>query len=841
MKFTILDKEYIVEEGRELFTSIRKLVFGAAQAHRERFAREFGGLKSAEEKLREAAQLMYRHVFEAAGEAVRFLKEQGIEEASEQALIERSIRGSAAVDLQLRALLEACYEQIHDVSAAADDVEIDMDLHRAVESLMEGGKPQTDLLALLGQAGRKVEIGEETAQKLADDKLCGKLGGAVYRDIRKLLIGVVGAMLDGERFKVRGVYRAEARQAEELYRELSTAKRLFNRDKDRLVQLLGLDPYKEKSYLLILDRFPEESGETGKMACYFEVDVSQKCMEILRRKYDSLKIESEEDAREAKRIIEHEMDRHGIRQFDALQSIEGKIESLHQAECSYLGTMFESREACSKAKADDQQLDTLYDELSERADEDTLTRNEVLSGIRAVNDESITACVREKHSERFRMLLMRVDQQTVVDFFERVNFANETDKSKLEECLNTVGKMDLLPVVKTEAQNQIRLRIEGKGAKVSNANAKPAGGGKIFVDPDKPAQQEGASAKSGSGKKMLKVFAALVAIGCVATLIFAINVGSKISDKFNGNNNRADGSGASAEASQAMEEEPAEEVVRWYIVNDVENVVLLEKPEAGANIIMSLPVGTEVEFITEVSNGYCRIGVDGSEGFVLADNLANQKQTEKPASPGQVRYVVRCVEYITLRSSPSTEAEALTTIPLGDTVVLESAAVNDFARVKYHGQTGYVLEKFLATTPERPLERGEMLQVVNCSEYVSLRMEPDKSANAYCKIPVGSYVEFESVISDQFYLVTYNGYTGFALREYLEPTDMMASEVVAMRVVDCDEYITLRAAPDPYADAYCIIPLHSLVTYISDGGNGFYFVEYDGYRGYVLSKYLEAD
>ena len=97
------------------------------------------------------------------------------------------------------------------------------------------------------------------------------------------------------------------------------------------------------------------------------------------------------------------------------------------------------------------------------------------------------------------------------------------------------------------------------------------------------------------------------------------------------------------------------------------------------------------------------------------------------------------------------------------------------------------------------------------------------------------------MISDQFYLVTYNGYTGFALREYLEPTDMMASEVVAMRVVDCDEYITLRAAPDPYADAYCIIPLHSLVTYISDGGNGFYFVEYDGYRGYVLSKYLEAD
>lgn len=59
-----------------------------------------------------------------------------------------------------------------------------------------------------------------------------------------------------------------------------------------------------------------------------------------------------------------------------------------------------------------------------------------------------------------------------------------------------------------------------------------------------------------------------------------------------------------------------------------------------------------------------------------------------------------------------------------------------------------------------------------------------------------------------------------------------------LRVVNCQESITLRWEPYTEAEEICQIPLGEIVTYIGMGEGVFYQIEYDGVSGYALSTYF---
>ncbi len=59
-----------------------------------------------------------------------------------------------------------------------------------------------------------------------------------------------------------------------------------------------------------------------------------------------------------------------------------------------------------------------------------------------------------------------------------------------------------------------------------------------------------------------------------------------------------------------------------------------------------------------------------------------------------------------------------------------------------------------------------------------------------------------------------------------------------LRVVNCDEYITLREEPDTKSAALARMPLGAKVDELHWAENGFLCVAYKGKTGYALSKYL---
>lgn len=136
----------------------------------------------------------------------------------------------------------------------------------------------------------------------------------------------------------------------------------------------------------------------------------------------------------------------------------------------------------------------------------------------------------------------------------------------------------------------------------------------------------------------------------------------------------------------------------------------------------------------------------------------------------------------------------------------------------------------------------ETMYVVNCNESITLRMSPSTGAGEIRQIPLGATVSYIESASNGFYKVAYLGDTGYALASYLSYQAPSVAPVYAtMRVVNCNESITLRTSPSTKAGEIRQIPLGEVVSYIEPAANGFYKISYLGSTGYALASYLEFE
>lgn len=217
-------------------------------------------------------------------------------------------------------------------------------------------------------------------------------------------------------------------------------------------------------------------------------------------------------------------------------------------------------------------------------------------------------------------------------------------------------------------------------------------------------------------------------------------------------------------------------------------------------------------------------------------------------------YVVNCNNWISLRKSPSTSATRLKEIPLGASCSFIEEASNGFYKVIYNGTTGYALAQYLTTdksavTSSAPVVQSESSQgtlwVVNCEEWISLRSSANTSASRLAKIPLGASCEYLGSASNGFYKVRYNGTTGYALSQYLSSQTSSYSSgsspsTTTLRVVNCEEWISLRSSASTSASRLDKIPLGATCEYLGSASNGFYKVRYNGTTGYALSQYLSS-
>ena len=129
--------------------------------------------------------------------------------------------------------------------------------------------------------------------------------------------------------------------------------------------------------------------------------------------------------------------------------------------------------------------------------------------------------------------------------------------------------------------------------------------------------------------------------------------------------------------------------------------------------------------------------------------------------------------------------------------------------------------------------------VVNCNEWITLRSEPSTYASSLAHIPLGQAVGYIEEAGNGFYKINYDGLVGYGLSDYLSSNKPSRPAYRQAQVVNCKEWITLRSHPSTSAASLARIPLGAYVTYINESTDGFYYIEYNGMRGYSLQAYLE--
>lgn len=214
------------------------------------------------------------------------------------------------------------------------------------------------------------------------------------------------------------------------------------------------------------------------------------------------------------------------------------------------------------------------------------------------------------------------------------------------------------------------------------------------------------------------------------------------------------------------------------IVMKVENcssyITLRAKANGGAAEIVRIPLNAEVTYLAAAENGFYKVEYNGYIGYALSTYLGYKKFVPNPDDTDQDYHtannpctVVDCQEFITLRDKPA--GQEIVKVPLGGVVDYLGNSQKGYCQVSYRGVTGYVQEKYVAPVDYSYSSWNNTitLTVINCQRSITLRATPSTNGKEILQIPLGAKVEFIDHAANNFYKVTYRGYTGYALAHYL--------------------------------------------------------------------------
>ncbi|MBR5750839.1 MAG: hypothetical protein IKX84_00490, partial [Clostridia bacterium] len=228
-----------------------------------------------------------------------------------------------------------------------------------------------------------------------------------------------------------------------------------------------------------------------------------------------------------------------------------------------------------------------------------------------------------------------------------------------------------------------------------------------------------------------------------------------------------------------------------------------------------------------------------------------------------VMQVVNCNDYVSLRKEPDTKSTRLRKVHLGELVTDCRYAENGFMSCTWDGVKGYILEKYLKPRTDIPSSSTVLKNqmVYNCNEYVSLRKEPDSSSERLIKVPLGAIVTGCAYWPGNWIRCEYKGKTGFIMSKYLKTADYTVKVTPTptvkptvqptatpkvdypplpyeMVVVNCNEWVSLRAKPTSNSQQLARVPLGSMVTNCSQANESYASVIYQGMQGYISLNYL---
>lgn len=220
---------------------------------------------------------------------------------------------------------------------------------------------------------------------------------------------------------------------------------------------------------------------------------------------------------------------------------------------------------------------------------------------------------------------------------------------------------------------------------------------------------------------------------------------------------------------------------------------------------------------------------------------------------------------LNMRTGAGTNNRIILTIPKGQQIIYVASS-NGWYQVSYGGKGGYVSSAFVnksqvtAAVPVSGSTSVGQKGQVRTTGTLNFRTGPDKSYSKVGTLPRNTTVSYSEVKSG-WYLITYNGKTGFASGRYLsvvsqaaqapsapevqvaspnapaEPVETIG-ETAAVKRYYTTSALNMRTGPSTGYGIVQVLPNGAELTY--HGQDGWYRVSYNGKTGYASNRFVRV-
>ena len=231
--------------------------------------------------------------------------------------------------------------------------------------------------------------------------------------------------------------------------------------------------------------------------------------------------------------------------------------------------------------------------------------------------------------------------------------------------------------------------------------------------------------------------------------------------------------------------------------------------------------------------------------------------TVKEAYAEEIRYTTTA--NLNMRTGVGTRNRILLTIPKGRQITY-IASKNGWYQVRYGGRDGYVSSAYVkktvtsSSTPaiSTPVSGAGQVKTTGA---LNFRTGPDKTYTRVGTMPKNTTVSY-SEIRNGWYLITYNGKTGYASGRYLSVLSQSAAEpstptpvvpeapaettgdTVSARRYFTTTSLNMRTGPSTGYSIVQVLPAGAELTY--HGQSGWYHVSYNGKIGYASNRFVRV-
>ena len=129
------------------------------------------------------------------------------------------------------------------------------------------------------------------------------------------------------------------------------------------------------------------------------------------------------------------------------------------------------------------------------------------------------------------------------------------------------------------------------------------------------------------------------------------------------------------------------------------------------------------------------------------------------------------------------------------------------------------------------------MEVVNCNEWVSLRESPSTSSKRLVKVSLGAIVSNCEQLNEEWIYAEYDGYSGYILAMYLEPSDnRLTFSAMMVTILDGAPFYATIDSSEPIG----VIPANTIVRNCCIMDNDRIYVEWDGRCGFISLMHAEV-